>query len=108
MDNKVRPTGVTADRTQRVVSITWSDGSQCDYPYAGLRAICPCVSCRGGHEHMGGPPDKTLLHTAKNDSLTLESVNTVGSYAVQFEWGDGHSTGIYTWAYLHEACQRTT
>lgn len=104
-ESKIRPSGVTADRTKRIVTITWNNGESCDYPFAGLRAICPCVTCRGGHENMGGPPDVTLLRTAKDDTLTLEAVNTVGSYAVQFVWGDGHDTGIYTWAYLYEACR---
>ncbi|MEZ4516295.1 MAG: DUF971 domain-containing protein [Chloroflexota bacterium] len=104
MENKIRPTGVTADRTKRIVTIEWNDGSSCDYPFAGLRAICPCVTCRGGHEHMGVPADKLVLQRTKNDDLTLEQVATIGSYAIQFKWGDGHDTGIYTWEYLYEAC----
>jgi DUF971 family protein len=104
MANKIRPTGLTADRTKRIVTIQWSDGTSCDYPFAGLRAICPCVTCRGGHENMGQPADKHLLQGAVDDSLTLEDVATVGSYAVQFQWGDAHSTGIYTWEYLYAAC----
>ena len=108
MASNIKPTGVTADRTRRIVTINWNDGDSCAYSFAGLRAICPCVSCRGGHENMGGPPDKTLLRNARDDELTLESVNAVGSYALQFVWGDGHSTGIYTWAYLYEACQENS
>jgi DUF971 family protein len=53
---------------------------------------------------MGQPADKHLLQGAVDDSLTLEDVATVGSYAVQFQWGDAHSTGIYTWEYLYAAC----
>jgi DUF971 family protein len=29
----------------------------------------------------------------------------VGTYAVRFDWTDGHSTGIYTWSYLHKIGQ---
>ncbi len=104
MTNNVRPTGVTADRQNRVVTIGWSDGRECEYSFAGLRAICPCVECRGGHANMGYPADKELLRTAQDDTLTLERIDPVGSYALQFTWGDGHSTGIYTWQYLYEAC----
>ena len=99
----VRPTGVTADRQKRQLTVTWDDGQASHYPFAGLRAICPCVECRGGHEHMGGPPDVDLLHTAVNDALNLEFVQAVGSYALQFSWSDGHATGIYTWDYLRQA-----
>lgn len=100
----IQPTGVKADRTARVVKITWSDGAECDYPFSGLRAICPCVECKGGHANMGGPPDIEKLRTAQNASLTLQNVIPVGSYALQFQWSDGHSTGIYTWDYLRKAC----
>ncbi len=27
-------------------------------------------------------------------------MNEVGRYAMQVEWSDGHSTGIYSWEYL--------
>jgi DUF971 family protein len=104
MDDKIRPTGVTADRTKRVVTIEWNDGSSCDYSFAGLRAVCPCASCRGGHENMGQPADKWLLQQATDDGLTLDGLEPVGSYAIMFQWGDGHSTGIYTWDYLYNAC----
>ena len=104
MNNTVRPTDVKADRNRRVVTIAWTDGQICDYPFAGLRAICPCVECKGGHANMGGPPDVHLLKAAGNDGLNLENVQAIGSYAIQFFWNDGHSTGIYTWDYLHQAC----
>ncbi len=102
--SEARPTGVTADRNRRVLVIRWNDGADCEYPFAGLRAICPCVSCKGGHAHMGGPPDKELFRQAQNDELNLDSVEAVGSYALQFFWNDNHNTGIYTWGYLRLAC----
>ncbi len=99
-----RPTGVKADRTERVVTIIWGDGHVSRYPFAGLRAVCPCVSCKGGHAHMGSPPDRRLVRTATDDDLNLEHIEPVGGYALQFTWSDGHSTGIYAWEYLRQAC----
>lgn len=101
--DKVKPTGVTADRNERVLIINWSDGLVSRLSFAGLRAVCPCVECKGGHENMGGPPDLETMRTAHDDSLNLESVEAVGSYALQFQWSDGHWTGIYTWDYLRQA-----
>ena len=100
---KVKPTGVTADRNQRLLIINWNDGHVSRLPYAGLRAICPCVECKGGHENMGGPPDLDVLRNARDESIVLEKVQAVGSYALQFEWSDGHWTGIYTWDFLCQA-----
>lgn len=100
---KIRPTNVTADRNQRLLIIEWSDGHTSRYPFAGLRLICPCVECRGGHENMGGPPDLEALRQARDETINIESVGAVGSYALQFQWSDGHWTGIYTWEFLRQA-----
>lgn len=99
-----RPVNVTADGASKVLSIEWSDKHLSAYPYAGLRAVCPCVECRGGHEHMGQPPSRSRVRDARNPELGLTTVEQVGGYALQFFWSDGHSTGIYTWNYLRLAC----
>lgn len=103
MTNKIRPVNVTADREKRMLTINWNDGRESRYSFAGLRAVCPCVQCQGGHSNMGRPADKLLLQKTINDDLNLVNVSAVGSYAVQFVWSDGHDSGIYTWDYLYEA-----
>jgi DUF971 family protein len=103
MMQKIRPTGIKADRTARTLTIDWNDGAQFTYSFAGLRAVCPCVQCRGGHENMGRPADKEVLRTAVDPALNLENIEQVGSYAIAFTWSDGHYTGIYTWDYLYAA-----
>ena len=92
MNESIRPTGVTADRNERELRITWSDGRECHYPFAGLRAICPCVTCKGGHDNMGGPPDLSVLHSTKNEGISIENIHAIGSYAIQIVWSDGHTT----------------
>ena len=104
MTNAIRPTAVQADRNERILTITWNDGTECRYTFTGLRAICPCVECKGGHANMGGPPDMNKYAAAANSDLNLEGVEQVGSYALQFNWSDGHWTGIYTWEFLRAAC----
>jgi len=32
--------------------------------------------------------------------LKLTGMENIGTYAVQFAWNDGHSSGIYTWETL--------
>lgn len=99
----IQPIGVTADRNERVLIIKWSDGRESRYSFAGLRAVCPCVECKGGHAYMGQPPDVEKVRAAIDPNLNLEQVQAVGSYAIQFNWSDGHYTGIYTWDYLRQA-----
>ena len=103
--DKIRPTNITADRNERSLIIEWNDGKECRYPFAGLRAVCPCAECQGGHNNMGKPADKLLLRTAENPDLNMEKIEPVGTYALTILWSDGHWQGIYTWQYLHEACQ---
>jgi DUF971 family protein len=99
-----RPTGVKADREKRILTIEWNDGHVSDYPFAGLRAVCPCAECKGGHANMGAPPDRRVVRDTEDPDLNVESIEQVGSYALTFRWSDGHSTGIYTWEYLRQAC----
>ena len=39
------------------------------------------------------------------DELTIEDVEIVGRYALNFRWSDGHDTGIYSFRYLREVCE---
>ena len=100
---RTRPEHITVDTTARVLHIEWSDGLRSDYPLAGLRAVCPCVSCCGGHANMGRPADKALLRSAEDPEMDVARIELVGSYAMQVVWKDGHDTGIYTWDYLRDA-----
>ena len=81
--------------------IKWDDDSESLIPLKYLRDECPCASCKG---------ETVLLKTyipAKAGELSQEAykvknIQQVGGYAVQLTWGDGHSTGIYTWEYLKQ------
>lgn len=77
------------------VRITWSDGVRHLYPYRYLRLQCGCAGCV---EEMTG---RQLLNIASvpEDVIVVEYL-TVGRYALQFLWSDGHSTGIYPFRML--------
>lgn len=36
--------------------------------------------------------------------VSMEQVTSVGNYAMQIKFSDGHSTGIYTWEYVRLLC----
>ncbi len=77
------------------ISISWSDGSTCLYPYRYLRLQCGCAGCV---EEMTG---RQLLNVAMvpEDVIVVDYLE-VGRYALQFLWTDGHSTGIYPFTML--------
>ncbi len=83
--------------------IDWQDGHQSRYLLAELRDHCPCASCSGEQILFrtveGAPQDRSA--PGRND---LTGIRQVGSYAIQLEWKDGHSTGIYAWEYLRGLC----
>jgi DUF971 family protein len=43
-------------------------------------------------------------HGSIPSSLERVNVGPVGNYALQFEWSDGHNTGIYSFEYLRKLC----
>ncbi|MCX6599049.1 MAG: DUF971 domain-containing protein [Acidobacteria bacterium] len=92
----------------RGIAIDWKDGLHADYPLALLRDECPCATCTGAH---GTPPERTNYQKASTPSnpfqlfkpaLRINSVEPIGNYAIRIYWNDNHSTGIYTWEFLHE------
>jgi len=102
----IRPTGITANRHSRRVSIGWSDGHESIYSFSLLRHACPCAACRGGHENMSATPDAGvfLLDDEDTPATRMRNLEAVGSYALTIEWEDGHHYGIYTWDYLRALC----
>jgi DUF971 family protein len=103
---KEKPTGITASKSARELTVTWADGHTSVYPFGLLRAACPCASCRGGHEYMGAEPDPRVfsLDPPEAPENRLVNVMAVGSYALSIVWEDGHDYGIYNWHYLRALC----
>jgi len=88
-------------RDKSVLEITWEDESVSSIALKYLRDECPCATCKG---------ETVLLRTYRppaNKMITPEmflvkNIETVGEYAIQITWKDGHNTGIYTYDYLQE------
>jgi DUF971 family protein len=85
----------------QALRITWSDGRACSYNAAALRRVCPCAQCV--NEFTG---ERMLRPEAVPDTLTIENVEIVGRYALNFRWSDGHQTGIYSFRLLRELCEQ--
>jgi DUF971 family protein len=99
------PKAINLYKNEGYLQIEWQDGRICKYPLSHLREACPCVECRGGHQFMGmkyAPENILSLKPAR--SYTMTQIDAIGNYAIQPTWDDGHSTGLYTWEYLHHLC----
>ena len=85
------------------IAIAWDDGSESFIPMEKLRAASPSAENTGeadllGHIH-GGTNQKEF------PGVTVKGWNIVGNYALQFQFSDGHNTGIYPYDFLHRLGQ---
>ena len=80
------------------LAIAWSDGAETFVNLALLRRACPCAVCGGEPDVLGNIERPTVTYT--QESFDLRGFAVVGGYAVQPTWGDGHGTGLYSFAYL--------
>ena len=102
MDVKVRVS------TGEGVEITWSDAHVSRYPFPYLRDLCPCALCNDEREKnaqlkaAGGNPGGVL--PMFKPRVTAKGANAVGNYALQIQFSDGHSTGIFSYEHLREIC----
>jgi DUF971 family protein len=81
------------------LAIRWDDGVESFIPLEKLRHCCPCAGCKGETDILGNVyknPDRPLSQKA----FELVRIVSVGSYAIQPVWADGHATGIYSFGYL--------
>jgi DUF971 family protein len=95
------PTRIDANRGAGTVTLEWPDGHRSTYDTTSLRWLCPCAFCRG---EAGLPGWLDSRPTLTPEQTRLVNVGLVGQYAIQPVWGDGHSTGFYTFALLREQC----
>ncbi|MER3427714.1 MAG: hypothetical protein C4336_09985 [Armatimonadota bacterium] len=99
-DRRIEPREI-AQEGAAALRITWSDGRICRYRAADLRRLCPCAQCV--NEWTG---ERILCADTISDDLTIQDLELIGRYALCFRWSDGHQTGIYSFKYLRELCER--
>jgi DUF971 family protein len=80
------------------LAIAWSDGQETYLPLEALRRACPCASCGGEPDFLGRVARPEVRYA--RGSFELVGWQIVGGYGWQPRWGDGHSTGIYSFTYL--------
>ncbi|HLJ87956.1 MAG TPA: DUF971 domain-containing protein [Candidatus Angelobacter sp.] len=96
--------------TGKGVDIEWKDGHRTHYAFQWLRDACPCATCDDERKQSDRKPGEPVPQPASLLPLYKEpprpnEVQSVGKYAICFQWNDGHGSGIYSWDYLREQCQ---
>jgi DUF971 family protein len=98
----MRPTDI--QHVGEELAIKWDDGSESFIPLEKLRRACPCAGCKGEVDVMGNlhkNPEQPLSPRA----FQLVRFESVGTYAIQPVWADGHATGIYSFDYLRRVAE---
>ena len=92
------------------MEIDWVDGHRSAWSFAWLREACPCATCveerkLEGRKAGQPKPKPAAVLPMYTPPAKPASAQAVGRYAIQFNWLDGHSGGIYSWDYLRRVCQ---
>ncbi len=110
LDPRKKPAGVKVHVTSGAgVDIAWSDGHASHYDFVYLRDNCPCAMCDDerrkksamAQHTLGGSPAALPMFKPKPKARAAKAI---GNYAVQIEFTDGHTTGIYSFDYLRTIC----
>jgi DUF971 family protein len=80
------------------LALAFGDGDEAYLPLDLLRRGCPCASCQGEPDAMGRVRKPMVEYGPR--AFDLMKFETVGGYAIQLYWADGHSTGIFSYSYL--------
>ncbi len=79
----------------RTLAISWTDGVESRLDVRAVRLACGCASCVDEWTGQG------LLDPASvPEDVSPVRIQSVGRYAIQIDWSDGHATGIYLFEHL--------
>lgn len=90
-----RPLELRLKRAEKVLEISFEDGSHFRLPAEYLRVESPSAEVQGH-----GPGQKTIV--AGCADVGIVAIEPVGNYAVRITFDDRHDTGIYSWSYLYQ------
>lgn len=89
-----QPTALTVHQASRVLEVAFDDGHSFRIPFELMRVYSPSA------EVQGHGPGQEVLQTGKRE-VGIDELQSVGLYAVQPRFSDGHDTGIFSWDYLY-------
>ncbi len=92
---KPQPTEIRIRRASAALEVDFDDGLRAVLPAEYLRVESPSAEVQGH-----GPNAKQII--AGKAQVNIASADPIGHYAIRIRFTDGHDTGIFTWAYLHE------
>jgi DUF971 family protein len=117
-DPRKKPVDVKIQVTSGAgMDIVWADGHTSHYEFQYLRDMCPCATCSDErHKKENAAAKSASAATAPSMAAMgaalpmykpkprARAAKTVGNYALQVDFTDGHGSGIYSYDYLRTIC----
>lgn len=94
----MKPKKVRLNRAEKSLQLVFED-REYQLPAEYLRVYSPSAEVRGH-----GPGQEILVSGKIN--VGISAVEAAGRYALKIIFDDGHDTGLYTWGYLRELCEK--
>jgi DUF971 family protein len=89
------PVEIRLPKDRRTLRVAFDDGRAFELSAELLRVTSPSAEVQGHSE-----AERKTVGGKRN--VTILSVDPVGNYAVRIGFDDMHSTGIYSWTFLHD------
>ena len=100
-DPKITPTPLSLNKKSPTeMVIQWSSGEESVVPFINLRFFCRCAECVDEWSR-----ERKLKKSNIKPDIKPMKIETVGRYAIQINWSDGHSAGIYPYDLLYDIAQ---
>ncbi len=95
MAQDIWPTEIRLSPDKRMLKIAFGEAGAYEIDAELLRVQSPSAEVRGHTE-----AERKTVGGKRN--VLIVGVEPVGNYAIRLRFDDGHDTGIYAWAYLHD------
>ena len=92
------PEAINYSQSRRILTISFPESDPVELSAELLRVLSPSA------EVQGHGPGQEVLQTGKQ-GVSITDMQPIGHYAVQLSFDDGHSSGLYTWAYLAQLAE---
>ena len=79
------------------LEIRWDNNSVSNLDLNKLRKLCPCATCCVEREKES----KKHFKVFTGKQVSVANIKTIGNYAIEIKWKDGHKTGIYEYSFLY-------
>ena len=86
--------------SEHCLDVDWPDGSTSSFSHSALRAACLCAACRQAK--------RTGTSAAASDAVALIGIEPFGPSAVHLIFSDGHTAGLFPFAYLRALSGQST